>query len=143
MTSPLLTLRFRLLRPYSLAPTMLGSRGLRVGSPAFLCVWQVDHVTLRKLTPTHRRPLTLQALSAQRGLSQSTRRALPLPTKIVKGPVHDRRVQLLAHRVPAEREIDLKQIMDDLRDLELLDVLNKVSPKCRSQPLQPSSFIKC
>ncbi|GAA5954542.1 hypothetical protein JCM8115_004619 [Rhodotorula mucilaginosa] len=92
---------------------MLGSRGLRVGSPAFL-------------------PLTLQALSAQRGLSQSTRRALPLPTKIVKGPVHDRRVQLLAHRVPAEREIDLKQIMDDLRDLELLDVLNKVSPKSGS-----------
>lgn len=140
MTSPLLTLRFRLLRPYLLAPTLLGSRIPRVASPAFSCVWQVDYVTLRQLTRMYRRPLTLQALSAQRGLSQSTGRAFPLPTKVVKGPVHDRRAQLLAHGIPADREIDLKQIMDDLRDLELLDVFNKVSPKCRSECLQtPSS----
>lgn len=91
------------------------------------------------LTQTHCSPVTLQAHSAQRGLSQSTGRAFSFPTKSVKGPVHDRRAQLLAHRIPADREINLKQVMDDLRDLELLDVLNKVSPKCRSEYLQPFS----
>ncbi|GAA5867476.1 hypothetical protein JCM3774_002915 [Rhodotorula dairenensis] len=55
-----------------------------------------------------------------------------MPSRILQGPVHERRAQLLAQRIPADREIDLQQIMDDLRDLELLEVLNKVSPKSGS-----------
>jgi hypothetical protein len=48
----------------------------------------------------------------------------------------------LANKIPAETEIDLKQIMDDLRDLELLDMLRKVAPKGSSSlfflPFPPS-----
>lgn len=49
----------------------------------------------------------------------------PLP-----GPVHEKRASVLAKKIAADEEVDLRQIMADLRDLELLDMLNKVSPKC-------------
>ncbi|TNY23334.1 hypothetical protein DMC30DRAFT_32334 [Rhodotorula diobovata] len=43
--------------------------------------------------------------------------------------VADRRAAELRSKIPADAEIDLKQIMADLRDLELLDLLRGVKPK--------------
>ncbi|GAA5885027.1 hypothetical protein JCM6882_007197 [Rhodosporidiobolus microsporus] len=43
--------------------------------------------------------------------------------------VAERRSAELAAKIPAEKEIDLKQVMDDLRDLELLDMLREAKPK--------------
>lgn len=49
--------------------------------------------------------------------------------------VADRRAAELRSKIPADAEIDLKQIMADLRDLELLDLLRGVKPKCVSYRL--------
>ena len=46
--------------------------------------------------------------------------------------IAERRVAELRSKIPADAEIDLKQIMADLRDLELLDLLKNVKPKCAS-----------
>ncbi|BGP37377.1 hypothetical protein JCM10449v2_001283 [Rhodotorula kratochvilovae] len=43
--------------------------------------------------------------------------------------VADRRAAELRGKIPADKEIDLQRIMDDLRDLELLDLLRDVRPK--------------
>ncbi|GAA5871896.1 hypothetical protein JCM8547_003299 [Rhodosporidiobolus lusitaniae] len=43
--------------------------------------------------------------------------------------VAERRALGLANKISADKEVDLRQIMDDLRDLELLDEFMKVKPK--------------
>ncbi|GAA6047698.1 hypothetical protein JCM3770_001725 [Rhodotorula araucariae] len=43
--------------------------------------------------------------------------------------IAERRATELRSKIPANTEIDLQQIMDDLRDLELLDLLRQVVPK--------------
>lgn len=43
--------------------------------------------------------------------------------------VANNRAAELAVKIPADKEVDLKQIMDDLRYLELLDMLRKVTPR--------------
>ncbi|GAA6025529.1 hypothetical protein JCM8202_001224 [Rhodotorula sphaerocarpa] len=48
------------------------------------------------------------------------------------GPIHEKKVEQLAQKIPDNFLINLGQIMADLRDLELLDLLNGTSPKSGS-----------
>lgn len=89
-----------------------------------------------QLMPSYHRSITLHPSVTGRGIAHSTQRRFTFPSQLLQGPVHDRRARLLAQRISADREIDLQQIMDDMRDLESLDMLNKVSPKCAANSLR-------
>ncbi|GAA5829038.1 hypothetical protein JCM11251_004104 [Rhodosporidiobolus azoricus] len=61
--------------------------------------------------------------------SSSSKRSFSSSTAPYASAVADRRASELAGKIPADKGIDLKQVMEDLRDLELLDMLREAKPK--------------
>ncbi|GAA5973278.1 hypothetical protein JCM11641_003048 [Rhodosporidiobolus odoratus] len=92
------------------APTPRFSRGVHAGQGF-------------RLPSSPRPPPSSRSFSTTPNLSVTTTAVLGA------GPVALKRAPELAARIPSEREVDLRQIMGDLRDLELLDMLREVKPK--------------